>query len=137
MSNTLNDLRYQLKRKAQLTARRMDGTWQAELRTTSPHDSYAMRNATTVKHTQSRDRVVWTAEADTDYAPYVSGGTRAHWIFPKHKKVLRFVVPGATFGSGGVVFASKVYHPGTSPNPWWTNSMKNASRRLQKIWDSV
>ena len=115
----------------------MDTTWQAELRTTSPHRSYALRNATTVEYTQSRNRVVWTAEADVPYAGYVSEGTIAHRI-PKGGggKVLRFNWPSGPSGPG-VYFFKSVWHPGTDANPWWKNSMKNAGRRLQKIWDSV
>lgn len=40
------------------------------------------------------------------------GGTRAHVIEPNRARALRFVV------NGQVVFAKRVYHPGTRPDPY-------------------
>ena len=48
------------------------------------------------------------------YAPFVSFGTRPHEIRPRSARVLAF--PGGN--QGGTVFAARVRHPGTPPNPY-------------------
>ena len=132
MSNTLNDLRFQLKDKAQKVAYRMDQTWQAELRTTAPHDSYALRNSSTVKHVQDRNRITWTAEVDVPYAAAQAYGARPH-VITGHNKPLRFYWPKA----GKIVFFKSVNHPGNQPNPWWKTSLANAPDRLRRIWGQL
>lgn len=53
--------------------------------------------------------------ADAPYAGFVAEGTRPHQIVPVSAKALRFEV------GGDVVFAARVNHPGTAPNPeWWS-----------------
>lgn len=47
-----------------------------------------------------------------EYAIYVKKGTRPHEIRPRRARALRFVI------NGKVVFAKKVEHPGTKPNPF-------------------
>lgn len=47
------------------------------------------------------------------YAGYVRDGTRAHVIVPRNASVLRF-----TSAAGSPVFAHRVNHPGTKPNPF-------------------
>ena len=42
----------------------------------------------------------WRLNADTSYGVYVHEGTRAHDIFPRKKKVLRFVGKGGFVNSG-------------------------------------
>lgn len=133
MSNTLNDVRFALKQKAVQAAYRMDQTWQAELRTTAPHKSYNLRNNTTVTHKQSRDRIVWTAEVDTDYAAPVAFGARPHVITARRASALRFYWPKA----GKVVYFRQVNHPGNQPNPWWKRSLEHAPARLQRIWEET
>lgn len=51
------------------------------------------------------------------YALYQSEGTRPHIIQAKRGKSLRFVVAGRT------VFARRVQHPGTRPNPYLTRHL--------------
>ena len=132
MSNTLNNVRYELKRKVQLAARRMDDTWQAELRTTAPHDTYALRYSSTVKHVQDRNRVTWTAEVDVPYAAAQAYGARPH-VITARGKALRFYWPKA----GKIVYFKSVHHPGNQANPWWKNSLDGARRRLQRTWESL
>lgn len=62
--------------------------------------------------------VVAGVEGLTDYLGYHMDGTPPHVILPRRREALRFI------GSeGGVVFASKVNHPGTAPNPFLTDSL--------------
>ena len=53
-----------------------------------------------------------TNEYGVAYGWYVREGTDPHEIRPRFKEALRFEV------NGEVVFAKKVNHPGTSPNPY-------------------
>ena len=48
------------------------------------------------------------------YGPFVHEGTPAHVINPRFKKVLRFIPRGGN----GFVFARRVFHPGTAPDPF-------------------
>lgn len=50
--------------------------------------------------------------AKAPYSAYVEFGTRPHLILPKRAKALRFEVDGE------VVFARRVQHPGTQPQPY-------------------
>lgn len=71
-----------------------------------------------VEGTGLRSRGIVTA--NTEYAAAVHNGTRPHEIRPRTARVLRFPT------RGGIVFAPKVNHPGTSPNPW----MRRAASRI-------
>lgn len=55
--------------------------------------------------------------AATFYALFVHEGTGPHVIVPRRAKVLRFNT------ARGVVFARKVYHPGTRAQPWLREAM--------------
>ena len=133
MSNTLNDVRYQLKNKVQKVARRVDESWQADLRRTGPVDRGDLSRATTVTHTQSRNRVVWTVEVDVPYAEAQAFGARPHRIVGGNPPMLRFY-----WGKKGkVVFFRSVDHPGNPANPWWKRSLREQPARLQQIWDRL
>jgi hypothetical protein len=56
------------------------------------------------------------------YALYQSQGTRPHIIQAKRGKSLRFIVAGRT------VFARRVNHPGTRPNPYLTRHLREFVR---------
>lgn len=70
--------------------------------------------------------------ANADYAAYVELGTRAHTIVPRVKKVLRFAASGSATLSGRVrsggqvIFAKRVRHPGTKPQPFMVPGAKKA-----------
>ena len=131
MSNTLNDLRYQLKSKAQRAARRMATSGEADLQRTGPVDTGDLSRSTSVTYTQSRNRVVWDVVVDVPYAKAQAFGARPHVI--RGNPTLRFY-----WGKvGKVVYFPKVNHPGNPANPWWDNWLREAPRRLQRIWDSV
>lgn len=53
------------------------------------------------------------------YAFWHHEGTLPHWILPKRAQVLRFVK------SGMVVFATKVWHPGTTPVKYLTRWLRD------------
>lgn len=86
--------------------------------------------------------------ANANYAAAVEHGSKAHDIFPKTKKALRFAA-----GSGGarltgsprtgadVVFAMHVHHPGTKAHPFLLPGAKAAiegsglAREIVAVWD--
>lgn len=57
----------------------------------------------------------------TDYLGYVLNGTPAHLIFPRGQ-ALRFMA------GGSLVFASRVFHPGTAPNNFMLRALPEAIR---------
>jgi hypothetical protein len=57
-----------------------------------------------------------------DYALLHHEGTRAHTIVPVNAKVLHFKVGGVD------VFVRRVEHPGTAPNHYLTDNLKEALR---------
>ena len=58
--------------------------------------------------------------ASANYAAAVEFGTAPHVIRPRRRKALRFNV------GGSVVFAKKVNHPGTRPQPFMLPGAKQA-----------
>jgi hypothetical protein len=57
----------------------------------------------------------------TDYLGYILAGTPPHLILP-HGRALRFMI------GGSVVFATVVFHPGTSPNNFVLRALPEALR---------
>ena len=53
--------------------------------------------------------------ATSPYAVFVHQGTRPHEILPVRAQALRFRVGGL---HGPFIFAKRVWHPGTKPNPF-------------------
>lgn len=133
MSNTLNNVRFQLKQKTQRVARRMAQSGEADLRRTAPVDTGALSRATSVTYTQSRNTVRWDIEVAVPYAEAQAYGARPHIIRARNASSLRFYWPKA----GKVVYFPKVNHPGNAPNKWWDNWLREAPRRLQNIWDTL
>jgi len=77
--------------------------------------------------------------ASANYARWLEEGTRPHEITPNAKKALRWAASGAgrrlsgtptkaaqAGGSGGLVFATKVHHPGTKPYPYMVPGAEKA-----------
>lgn len=102
--------------------------WANELRRTSPVDTRNMLHQTTTRVTRSGPRIHIEAAVDTDYARFVSEGTRPHVIRPRSARALRFT------SGGRVVYARKVNHPGTQPNPWWRNQITRVPSYLRRYW---
>lgn len=89
-------------------------------------------------------------------APYLEGGTRAHVILPRRKKVLFFSLdPAHRRLTGSVrqpyrrqrssleVFARRVRHPGTRPRPFLGPAIKTVARAnplaklVAKLWNEA
>ncbi len=70
-----------------------------------------------------RDDQGWYVIADTEYASAVNRGTKPHEIRPKNASVLRFPTKG-----GRIVYARSVAHPGTAPNPFLLDALRDVIR---------
>lgn len=98
----------------------------ATARVMAPHRSYELRDSIdahvgTVSAMGAEGEIVATA----DHASMVVEGTKPHIIEPRRKRMLRFE------GVSGTVFARRVRHPGTAPNPeWWKRAEEAAERVL-------
>jgi len=86
-----------------------------ELVDEAPVDTGRLKNSIKVEHVNN-DKI---SISMVDYAAHVEFGTKPHDIVPKNKKALKFK------GVGGTVFAKKVRHPGTRPNPFISNTIRN------------
>lgn len=67
------------------------------------------------------------------YGPFVHEGTRAHEIFPKGKQVLRWVPSGGN----GFVFAKRVFHRGTKPDPFLYEALDNSREAVHDIFSKA
>lgn len=67
-----------------------------------------------------------TTVASANYAAAVEFGTRAHEIRPRNRKALRWKGK-----AGGVVFASRVRHPGTRKQPYMVPGAERAVHGLR------
>lgn len=125
------DLRREVEQRARILARLLADDMERELVRTSPVDTGHMRNQTTVRDEPGFGSVRVVAEVDTPYARYVSSGTRPHIIRAKNARALRFQIGAET------IFRQSVNHPGTQPNPWWTNQIREVPERARRIWGSI
>lgn len=91
----------------------------AEARALAPVKSGALRQSIRTERVGDVVQVV----ADTEYALAVHEGTAPHVIEPKQAQVLRFPT------KAGMVFASRVNHPGTKPNRFLWNALLSVARR--------
>jgi HK97 gp10 family phage protein len=86
---------------------------------TAPVDTGKLKSSILVtERSAGRNGTAIEVSANTLYATYVNRGTRPHVIMPKKAKMLRF--PNK---AGEIVFANKVNHPGTKPQPFMLNAM--------------
>ena len=67
------------------------------------------------------------------YGPFVHEGTRAHEIFPKGKKALRWVPNGGN----GFVFAKRVFHRGTRPDQFLYEALDNSREAVHDIFSKA
>jgi len=128
---TFDPLRRELEQQARITARRLRFEWEDQVKQTEPVDTGNMKSKTRMSDRQTVGGFEVEGLVDTDYAEYVSGGTRPHVIRPRTAKVLRFTIGGRT------VYATKVNHPGTRPNDFWTRPLQRLPDTVQRIWNQV
>lgn len=81
-----------------------------------------LRRSMTTERKRVRNGLEGRVGSPVKYAQLHHEGTRAHVIVPRKAKALRFMV------GGRVVFASRVRHPGTRPNPYLTRWLQEAVR---------
>ena len=74
--------------------------------------------------------IVYIDSQSAPHGPFVHEGTRAHTIFPKNKKALRW----APQGGGAFHFAKVVHHPGTKGDPFLFNALKNKKDDIRNIF---
>lgn len=111
----------------EMTAQRME----REARERVPRRSGRLKRSI---HRYARVGYVQVVEAPEPYAGFVEYGTRPHMIFPRRARVLRFVVKGPP---RRVVYATKVFHPGTRPQPYWRPAFKKSIEWLSKYVKSI
>jgi len=92
---------------------------QNELILAAPVDTGRLRNSIRVEADGNLLTITMV-----DYAFYVEFGTPPHVIKPKDKQALKFKAGGEN------VFAKEVHHPGTRPNPFIRNTIRN---KISKI----
>lgn len=66
------------------------------------------------------------------YGAGVRGGTRPHIIRPRRARALRFTV-----GSGQIVFAQVVHHPGNAPNPYHWRVFQSLRPQMNMLMHKV
>lgn len=90
------------------------------VRREAPVKTGKLRDSILVRRGATTSRLGWSVIADTDYSSAVERGTKPHEIVPRRASVLRF--PSK---AGGVVYAHKVNHPGTQPNPFMDRALRS------------
>ena len=65
------------------------------------------------------------------YAVYVEYGTRPHEIRPVRARALRFEVEGR------IVFAARVWHPGTRPQPFIRETAEQIREEVSEVFRDV
>lgn len=108
----------------------------ATARVLAPHRSYALRDSIEARVTSAGPGgAEGELEATAPHASLVADGTKPHVIQARRKKALRFV------GNGGLVYRRRVFHPGTSPNTFFEQAIRDAGitlvRKGQKVVDDV
>lgn len=78
---------------------------------------------------QGKEGIVKT---DIEYAKYVIYGTSAHDITVKSKKALSDINSGST-KKKGVIYGTRVHHPGTSPNNFPARAVNQLKGEIPSI----
>lgn len=105
------------------TARNLE----AELKRTNPVDTGLMQSKTRV--TDGPGFI--EATVDTPYAEFVSEGTKPHKITARNKQALSFMWHGRR------ITVRSVNHPGTQPNPWFRNTVRDLPDTMQRVWAAI
>lgn len=93
---------------------------------TSRGQAQHMRDTIVTRIHADAEGPAWLVGTDRDYAGYVHDGTPPHVIVPVRAKVLRFTTQGR------VVFARRVNHPGTRPNPFLTDAARALGLKVRR-----
>ena len=123
----LSDLRRRIRVRNEAAIRESSRELQQVLRVTSPHRSFRMRSETSV----TPEGLTATALIDTEYASFVSEGTRPHLILPRRRRFLSWL------GPQGRVFARRVNHPGTRPNRWYRDGIARWPVLMRRNLDRI
>lgn len=75
------------------------------------------------------DPAVTRTTNGASYGEYIHDGTRPHVIRPKDKKALRWP------GGNGFIFAKRVNHPGTKPDPFLYEAAENERASINATFD--
>lgn len=101
---------------------------EAECKKEAPKDTGDLMRSIT-SHFQGKEGIVKT---DLEYVKYIIYGTSAHDITVKNKKVLSDINSGST-KKKGVIFGTKVRHPGTKPNNFPARALNKIKGELPAI----
>lgn len=109
----------------------------AEIRAEAPvgtgTGSGRLRDSITFRRASGFSSIAMEFGSNVPYAAYVEDGTAPHIIEPRNASRLRFTSRG-----GDLVFAARVNHPGTKPNPFARNAMERLSPLIaQSFKDNV
>ena len=107
--------------------------------TKKQYEEFILERIEKVKKINTKNSVIYNLSLEGDNPFYANGilthNTPPHIITPKNKKALSFEVgrierlPGKG-GKKKMVFAKKVRHPGTRPNPFIRNTINNKLRKI-------
>lgn len=123
----MDALRLDLTRKVTATANRTARDWEARLKRTGPTDTGRMRDATTSKVSGRAGSILIETKVDVPYAAILRRGQRPHVITPAHN---RFLYNART----GFAARSPVNHPGTQPNNWWDDAIRDLPDLIMRNW---
>ena len=120
-------LRQDLNRQAVRIAQTVTADITNDLRRTAPVVTGDLYTSIQGRYQVSTDRVTMDFTATAPYAEYVVEGTRPHPIRARNARALSFYWPKL----GGQAFFKSVQHPGTRPNPFWSDVFDQASRYIE------
>jgi len=98
--------------------------WEMNVR--APFKTGKLRKSIKKSASGLEDRFTPTAP----YAIFVEEGTAPHEIVPVNAKALRFTVAG----HGKFIFAKRVNHPGTAPQPFVRETADAVRARIPLLW---
>jgi HK97 gp10 family phage protein len=98
------------------------------MRQEAPEVTGALKSSITI---EKIGELTYVVGPTVDYSIYVEYGTKPHLILPKHARALRFET------EDGIVFAKKVYHPGSAPNPFVHRAAEATIRNAGQIIGEV
>lgn len=140
---TLDDLRREIRQRAERIVRAGNIRLQADLRQTSPKVTRRLERATTVRVTAvTPAQVSSEVVVDVEYAEPVIRGARPHPISPKKAGGwLAFKWDAAPDFvrrlSDGRVLLRHVNHPGNEPNSYFDDAVKRWGAHLQAAADRL